>query len=138
MTHCALMLTLMFLFSFCSLTAGVLPSPPALLAVATREHLIRLYSDEGYNYSTILSFLSIMHGITLSVRHLKRIVKKLGLRRRVFIYNVSHFQRTAQLIKASDFIIILFINLRGWDFILFVKFHAYLERNTRIWELTWL
>ena len=48
----------------------------------TREGLIRKYFNLGFPYHEILVFLSKFHGIMLSLRHLKRLLKTMGLRRR--------------------------------------------------------
>ena len=47
-----------------------------------RDPLIEEYSRPGFNYAEILSFLLLCHGIRLSVRHLKTILRSRGLRRR--------------------------------------------------------
>ena len=48
----------------------------------TREGLIRKYFNLGFPYHEILVFLSKFHGIMLSLRHVKRLLKTMGLRRR--------------------------------------------------------
>ena len=47
-----------------------------------RNHLIEEYFRLGFNYPEIISFLLLCHGIRLSLRQLKRILKSRGLRRR--------------------------------------------------------
>ena len=58
--------------------------PPHVLQrnSASLEELIRVYFSEGYAYRLILCFLVGVHGITISLRTLKRELRKLGLRRR--------------------------------------------------------
>ena len=46
-----------------------------------REELIIFYFSLGYSYKRILNFLSL-HGVSLSMRQLKRKLKKLHLGRR--------------------------------------------------------
>lgn len=47
-----------------------------------RQHLIRQYFDLGYTYKEIIMSLLCSHGIVLSLRHLKRLIRRMGLRRR--------------------------------------------------------
>lgn len=56
---------------------------PALSADTQRDKLIKEYFDLGYTYKEIVASLVCTHGITLSLRHLKRILKRHGLRRKL-------------------------------------------------------
>lgn len=47
-----------------------------------RNNLIREYHNKGYPYSVIVDFLANRHLIIISLRQLKRILKKMGLKRR--------------------------------------------------------
>ena len=47
-----------------------------------RNYLIEQYFHLGLNYSEIISFLLLRHGVRLSLRQLKRILRSRGLRRR--------------------------------------------------------
>lgn len=47
----------------------------------TRETLIKHYFDKGLSYLEIVNALLIHHAIRLSVRHLKRLLQRMGLRR---------------------------------------------------------
>ena len=47
-----------------------------------RDALVESYFDLGINYREILAFLILRHGIRLSMRQLKRILRKRGLTRR--------------------------------------------------------
>ena len=47
-----------------------------------RNYLIKEYFRLGFNYTKILSFLALYHGVRLSLRHLKRILVSQGLRRK--------------------------------------------------------
>ena len=51
--------------------------------------MIEDYFGLGFSYSEVLSFLQVYHDIRLSLRHLKRILKKRGLRRRNIQSNVE-------------------------------------------------
>ena len=46
------------------------------------EEFVQMYFERGYSYRLILCFLSSCHGILLSLRTLKRVLKRLNLRRR--------------------------------------------------------
>lgn len=48
----------------------------------SREELIVHYFQDGYSANEVLAFLYFCHGIVLSLRHLRRIQHRLGLRRR--------------------------------------------------------
>ena len=50
--------------------------------VGQRDELIATYFHLGFNYVEILSFLTLSHGIRLSLRQLKRILRNQGLFRR--------------------------------------------------------
>ena len=47
---------------------------PALYRGVGRDDLIKLYFYEGYNYCLIICFLFFVHGISLSLRQLKKIL----------------------------------------------------------------
>ena len=49
----------------------------------SRETLIYQYFIQGYTNKEILAFLSLQHNINISLSTLKRILKKLGVRRRI-------------------------------------------------------
>ena len=75
-------------FAFISLkiliTESILPPyVPALhRGQRSRDSLAEQYFNLGFGYTEILAFLCILHGIQLSLRHLKRILARKGLRRR--------------------------------------------------------
>ena len=56
---------------------------PALSRGLGRDDLIRQYFFEGYDYHLIICFLFFIHGITLSLRQLKRILRRMNLSRRM-------------------------------------------------------
>ena len=55
-----------------------------------RDHLISIYFNLGFAYNEIVTFLKKCHGIQLSVRHLKRVLKSKGLRRRIHKSHLEH------------------------------------------------
>jgi len=71
---------------------------PAMIRGASREQLIKLYFLEGNEYKVILVFLGLVHGIVLSLRQLKRIIKKLGLRKKT-VYTTSLLQDVDRCIR---------------------------------------
>ena len=78
------MLHLHILFSTICLCTCVLPAyTPALNKQGDfdREDLIRSYFLQGYTNSEIVGFLALQHGVILSVRTVKRILQRMGLKR---------------------------------------------------------
>ena len=47
-----------------------------------RSDLIKRYCELGFHYKEIMLFLALYHGLQLSLRHLKRLIKNLGIKRR--------------------------------------------------------
>ena len=72
-------------------TCGALPNyiPNLRRGNEDRDALIEDYFGLGFSYSELLSSLLVYDGIRLSLRHLKRILKKRGLRRRNIQSNVE-------------------------------------------------
>ena len=62
--------------------AMVMTTPGMESSSLTREELIIMYFFKGYPYKLIVEFLVSIHGIVLSKRQLKRILKSMGLRRK--------------------------------------------------------
>ena len=58
------------------------PWSPSLQLGSTND-LITHYFTAGHRYKTILQFLCLVHGVVMSMRQFKRILKHLGLRRRM-------------------------------------------------------
>lgn len=50
-----------------------------------REFFIKKYFNDGYSYNEIVDFLHQNHDMKISIRHLKRILKKLGMQRRNYV-----------------------------------------------------
>ena len=68
-----------------------------------RDSLISEYFFLGYPYKLILCFLSFVHGISLSLRQLKRILRQLDLRRRPpRVVSVNRQQVVDILIRVSN------------------------------------
>ncbi len=64
-----------------SLTRCGAALPPTVSRGIGREQLIKLFFEEGYGYRSILCFLNFVHGFILSLRQLKRILKKHNLKK---------------------------------------------------------
>ena len=70
-------------------------------AADTRDDIIRVYFSRGYTYSLIVCFLQFVHGISVSLRQLKRILRRLNLRRRRAI-DRNILRRATTLIMVSS------------------------------------
>jgi len=70
----------LFCSSFEAINA-ILPSYLPTLGVAYhgRDSLVQQYFDLGLNYVEIISFLLLVHGTSLSLRQLKRILRRKGI-----------------------------------------------------------
>ena len=88
--------------------AGVLPScfPALNSGHAELDELIERYFKTGLGYDEILLLLGLLHGIALSIRQLKRILRCRGLRRRANHSDprqvCSTWQRQYHRIQADD------------------------------------
>ena len=71
---------------------------PALgeLGNANRDELIERYFHLGLQHVEIVAFLTLVHGINISLRQLKRILQRKGLRRRGANSNLGLVIRTIQ------------------------------------------
>ena len=81
----AFVLSLVLFFSSFEAVNAVLPSYLRALGVAYngRDSLVQQYFDLGLNYVEIISFLLLVHGTSLSLRQLKRILRRKGVTIRV-------------------------------------------------------
>ena len=70
--------------------------PPSSPAQLRGIQLIHCYFLE---YRLILCFLLLVHRIPMPLRQLKRVLCKLGLKRRVTRYSVRHLQQVEELIR---------------------------------------
>ena len=75
-------LLLLLLISYLTLPSSAVRTTP-LISGLSRNELIRLYFYDGYCYQSIIYFLHFVHGITISLRHLQRILRRLNLFKRV-------------------------------------------------------
>ena len=66
-----------------------------------RDELIGAYFRLGYEYKLIVCFLHFKHGVNISLRQLKRVLRRLGLRRRVRV-TATLLSVAMQLIKVSN------------------------------------
>ena len=87
----------LFCFNFETANA-VLPSYIPALGVAHRgrDSLVEQYFDLGLNYIEIISFLLLTHGISISLRQLKRILRRKGLTRR------QNYSDPAEMVAAVE------------------------------------
>ena len=66
-----------------------------------REDLVEVYFSCGYPYRSIVCFLYFVHGITVSLRQLKQILRRLNLRRRHTI-DRSLIAQAISLIRVNE------------------------------------
>lgn len=71
---------------------------PCLEGGTTDSLIITAYFNAGHKYKTILCFLCMVHGVVLSMRQLKRKLKRLGLRR-CAPRRAENFRRVCHLIR---------------------------------------
>ena len=74
-------LLLILLFTIVSEVEAIVPTQ--LSRGLSRDELIKEYFLEGYEYRLIICFLYFVHGLTLSLRQLKRVLRAMDLHRRV-------------------------------------------------------
>ncbi len=67
-----------------------------------KERLVRLYFEAGYSYSLILKFLANLHGICLSLRTFKRLLRRYGLRRRGCNSDLNLVMDCIEVIKVAS------------------------------------
>ena len=77
-------ITIFVLVVICTASTAVLPNYSAAIRnnALTREEIIENYFNLGLTASEIALFLVSVHGIRISLRHLKRILRQLGCTRR--------------------------------------------------------
>ena len=76
--------------------------PPRSSTRASRHitDLIVRYFRDGYSYRLILTWLGLVHGISISLATLKRVLRRLGLKRRLKP-NMEHFRIVEALMRVS-------------------------------------
>ena len=78
----------------------------------SREDLITAYFSCGYSYSLIVCFLYLIHGISISLRQLKRVLSQLHLTRRRRISPSTIYQATSLIrVSITAFYIIIMISI---------------------------
>lgn len=107
MNNCKMALKLfvlvtLLLVQLCLLCEAIIPSP-CLLNGGTRNELIKEYFRQGYEYNMIVMFLFCVHGVSISVRQLKRILRKMNLKRRIRS-TPSHIMGIRSMIHVSSLI----------------------------------
>ena len=77
--------SIFLLAAICTTSKGVLPHLPATRGNAlAQDKLIETYINLGLAAQETVLFLASVHGLCISLRHLKRILRRLGCRRRRF------------------------------------------------------
>ena len=89
-------------------------APPRLLPYSglSRNQLITKYFFDGYPYKTILILLGLLHGISLSLRQLKRILRSLGLHRRTVRTSI-HLHRVETYIRVGFIVDLVLVQVMG-------------------------
>ena len=110
-----------------------------------RNTHIRRYFNQGYSYALILCFLKCAHGINLSLRQLKRILKLMGLKRyqppltvarRQFLRGILLVR--SDTVKARDVIGTVFTQLEAGASISFQYFVDQASNQGRLFFITLL
>ena len=73
--------------------------------MSARDEFIKEYFERGYSYRTILVCLYLKNGISLSLRQLKRVLRRLGLRNRSDL-SVGHLMRVETLIRVGYWLLV--------------------------------
>ena len=90
-------LALLFLF-----TNPCVAVDPLLNQFSTNEDLAKYYFEAGFSYKEIIRFLLMFHGLTISARHLHRLLRKKGLFRRYnFASTNSVIPAVRKMLKGS-------------------------------------
>ena len=82
---------------FASPVRSITPPWSPSLHQGTTDDLITYYFNAGHQYIKIVYFLCIVHGLVISMRQLKRKLKRLGLRRRA-PKTAANFRHVCRLI----------------------------------------
>jgi len=82
---------ILLLAAICTTSRAVVPDylPAISDDTLSRDEVIKTYFNLGFKAQEIVLFLVSVHGIRVSLRHLKRILKRLGCRRRRFQSNLD-------------------------------------------------
>ena len=82
--YCRVLRIVLIIVIHVHVVSSVLPEYTCALhanEVRDKENLISNYFSQGYTNNEIGVFLGLQHGIILSVRTIKRILKRMGLKR---------------------------------------------------------
>lgn len=84
--------------TICTTSRAVLPNylPATRGNALARDELIETYFNLGFAAQEIVLFLAILHGLCISLRHLKRILRRLGCRRRRFKSDLDEIVQVVQ------------------------------------------
>ena len=90
--------SIFLLAAICTTSRAVLPNylPVTRGNALARDEFIETYFNLGFAAQEIVLFLASVHGLFISVRHLKRILRSLGCRRRRFQSDVDEIVQVVQ------------------------------------------
>ena len=78
---------------------GLSYTPALSRATQSRDVLIKAYFNQGYTHRDIAMFLSVMHGISIGTEWVKKLVRRLGLRRRRNVYDEDYLKQVLDGIR---------------------------------------
>lgn len=89
---------ILLLAAICTTSRAVVPDYlPAISGnTLSRDEVLKTYFNLGFKAQEIVLFLVGAHGIRISLRQLKRILKRLGCRRRLFQSNLDEIVRVVE------------------------------------------
>lgn len=76
----------LLIFVLCTFVLDGVYAPPSsayMKSAFVRNTWIKDYFRRGYSYGDISMFLAALHGITIGISGIKKVLKRMGLRRRV-------------------------------------------------------
>ena len=90
--------SIILLAAICTTSRAVLPNylPATRGNALARDKIIETYFSLGFTAQEIVLFLASVHGFCISLRHLKRILRRLGCRRRRFQSDLDEVVQVVQ------------------------------------------
>jgi hypothetical protein len=132
-----LILTLTVVLLYVTIGDCITNYAPGVNDGMSRNELIVAYFDLGYSYKEIVAALALIHSVTISLRHLKRILSRLSKHRKLGINGESPLE---EVIEA------MLTELRGSGKCLgykamwcrLMKGYGLSVKRKTVWELLWL
>lgn len=89
---------IILLAAICTTSRAVLPNylPATRGNALARDEIVETYFSLGFTAQEIVLFLASVHGFCISLRHLKRILRRLGCRRRRFQSDLDEVVQVVQ------------------------------------------